>query len=175
MAITLVITGDKETNAKLAKLAGPDQKKAIRKASREALRPVLAQVKATAPRRTGALSRAAKIRAITRSRVRIGSMVTVTGTGKGFSGKAFYGGFIEYGWKSGRRVRNSDLKNADGTTLGGKKRRTEVQKAIAWYRDGLRNKIPGTQWMKKSADAKKEEALANYRYELDVFIADAVK
>jgi hypothetical protein len=169
MAITVVITGDAETNAKLAKLAGPDQKKAIRKASREALRPVLAQVKATAPRRTGALSRAATIRSMERSRSKLGSRVTVHGTGKGFSGKTFYGGFIEYGWKAGRRVRNSDLSLARGA-----KRNASAQ-AVAKHIDAKRRKIPGTEWMKKAAKAKQSEALANYRYELDVFIADAIK
>lgn len=154
-----VVTGCQELNRKLQELKGPKQKAAVRKASREALRPVAEQVKSTAPRRTGKLARQTKVRALTRSRSRVGSRVTVSGTGNSFKGKTFYGGFIEYGWKAGRRVRNADLGAARG------EKRTAAQKAEAQRRNNARKQIKGTEWMKKAAQAKRQMALGIYRAE----------
>lgn len=154
-----VVTGSDELNRKLQELKGPKQKAAIRKASREALRPVAEQVKSTAPKRTGRLARSAKVRSLTRSRSRVGSRVTVSGTGSNFKGKTFYGGFIEYGWKAGRRVRNADLGAARGA------KRTADQRAEAERRNNARRQIKGTEWMKKAAQAKRQMALGIYRAE----------
>jgi hypothetical protein len=155
----VVLTGSRELNEKLQQLRGPKQKVAIRKASREALKPVAEQVKSTAPKRTGKLARQTKVRALTRSRSKIGSRVTVSGTGNSFKGKTFYGGFIEYGWKAGRRVRNADLGAARGA------KRTASQKAEAERRNNSRKQIKGTEWMKKAAQAKRQMALGIYRAE----------
>ena len=154
-----VVTGSDALNRKLQELRGPKQKVAVRKASREALKPVADQVRATAPKRTGRLARSTKVRALTRSRSRIGSRVSVSGSGNSFKGKGFYGAFQEYGWKAGRRVRNADLGAARGA------KRTTSQKAEATRRNSARKQIKGTEWMKKAAQAKRPMALGIYRAE----------
>lgn len=103
MPQSVVLTGSDELNRKLARLKSKDAKKAIRKASRAALRPVLEAVKAKAPKRSGKLRRSLKIRALPRSRSRVGARVTTGGKARQFAGETFYGGFQEYGWKSGNR------------------------------------------------------------------------
>ena len=97
----VVLTGDKALNRMLRSLSGKDGKKAIRKATRPALKVVQAEAKALAPRATGALARAIRVRALPRSRRRVGARVTI-GAGE-FTGETFYGGFQEWGWKAGGR------------------------------------------------------------------------
>lgn len=98
---TMVLTGDKALNRKLKKLAGKEAKAVIRKATRPALKPVLQEARAEAPKRTGNLRKNIKIRALPRSRKFFGSRVT-SGAGKSEnSGDAFYGAFLEYGTKRG--------------------------------------------------------------------------
>lgn len=168
-AQVLVVTGTEELNAKLAKLAGKDAKAAIRKASRVALKPVAEAAKSNAPRKTGTLARSVKVKAITRSRSRVGSRVTTSGDGNAFSGETYYGGFQEYGWKAGRRTRDADL----GITRA--VRRNAAQKAEATRRNNARRSIAGTQFMKRAADAKKEIALQIYRTELARLIVELAK
>ncbi len=99
--LTMVTTGDESLNRALQRLQGPRQKKAVRKASREALKPLAAATKSAAPRLTGRLARAIKVRALPRSRVKIGTRVTI-GAGM-FKGETFYGGFVVYGHLTGKR------------------------------------------------------------------------
>lgn len=160
----IIVTGDAEINRKLAALAGPTAKAAIRKASRAALRPVAAAAKANAPRRTGLLSRSIKIRAMPRSRQRFGSMVTSSGSGRQFGGKTFYGAPQEYGWQAGRRVRNVDLGAAKGA------RRNASLRAEATRRNNSRRRIPGKEFMKRAADSKQSMALAIYKTETERWI-----
>lgn len=169
MAKAIVLTGSEELNRKLAALKGAQAKAAIRKASRTALRPIADAVKARAPRRTGALSRSVKVRALPRSRVRIGSRVTTSGTDRQFKGRTFYGGFQEYGWRAGRRVRNVDLGAAKGV------RRTKSQAAEAERRNNARKQIHGTEFMKLAANDKKQTALSIYRSETVKWINELSK
>lgn len=156
---SVVVTGSEELNRKLAQLRGPQAKAAIRKASRAALRPVLAAAKANAPRRTGQLAGAIKLRALKRSRVRVGSQVTASGSNNQFQGKTYYGGFQEYGWRVGRRAQNTDVGAAFGA------RRTAAQQKAIAKRNASRAKIEGTEFMARAARDKKELALQIYRTE----------
>ena len=169
MAKAAVVTGVPELDAKLKELKGPKAKEAVRKSTREALRPVADQVKATAPRRTGRLSRSVKVRSLKRSRVRVGSRVTVSGTASNFKGRGFYGGFIEFGWKAGRRVRNVDL----GLERGAK--RSAAHRATAEARNNSRKQVPATNWMKKAAQAKRQAALGIFRAETRRWIREFSK
>ncbi len=154
---TGVVTGIEELNAKLRQLRGPLAKKAIRKSSREALKPLAPKVARAAPQRTGRLSRATKVRALKRSRNKIGSRVTTSKSGRGFRGKAFYGWFIEKGWKTGRRLRNVDLGAARGV------RRNAAQLAAAEAHDRKRRSVPGKHYHRKTARNNRGQVLARYR------------
>ena len=96
MAAGVIITGDKALDRKLAglpdKLAKKLSKQATRKAAKEI---VLPRAKADAPVDTGELEDSLTVRAVKRSRRRIGHMVT-TRDGM-FQGDQFYGGFVEWG------------------------------------------------------------------------------
>ncbi len=164
--VTTVMTGDDELNRRLDALGGTKAKEMIRKASRPALKPVLSQARATVPSRTGAYKRSLKIRSIARSRAWVGSRVTTNGSGNLFKGKTFYGAFLEFGWKAGRRVRNSDLGIADGA------RRSTAQVKQAAKINGKRKQIPAKNYLKKAADATQQEAMANYRYLIKVGIEE---
>ena len=130
---TAVLTGDKQLNRVLRRLSGKDAKAAIRKGSRKALKPVLADARQLAPVRTGALRRSIKVRAIKRSRTRVGSRVT---TGKAtFTGPTFYGGFVEYGYTSrgGRTIAGVHFLEQAATRKQGQ--------AVRIYRDEIRRAI----------------------------------
>lgn len=95
------ITGDRALIAKFHRLARVDAKRVLRKATREASKVILPMARKLAPKRTGALRKAIRVRATKRSRVYIGARVVV---GKEwFTGEQFYGGFQEWGWRTGKR------------------------------------------------------------------------
>ncbi len=102
---TIVLTGTDELNRKLLELTSAQAKAAIRKAARPALKPTLTAARANAPVKSGALKRSIKIRSIARSRTRVGARVTTAASDNQFSGKTFYGAFLEWGWKTGARKR----------------------------------------------------------------------
>jgi HK97 gp10 family phage protein len=94
----LLVTGDKELDKKLAGLTLKLQKKLTRQATRKAAKEiVLPAARANAPVDTGELEESLKVRAIKRSRNRIGHMVTV-GDGLGV-GDTFYAAALELGTK----------------------------------------------------------------------------
>jgi hypothetical protein len=155
----VIVTGSEELNRKLADLKGSKAKQAIRKSSRTALRPVAEAAKSNAPRRSGRLAKSIKVRALERSRSRVGSRVTSSGSDNQFKGRTFYGGFQEYGWKAGRRAKNADVGAAAGA------RRTSSQKTAIAKRNNARRKIDGTEFLARAAKDKKELALQIYSAE----------
>ena len=140
---TLVLTGDKKLNRKLKRLAGPDARKVIRQASRVAIKPVRSAAKSQAPHDSGALRRAIRIRAIKRSRSKVGTRITIGE--KDFTGSTFYGGFQEWGWKTGKR---------------GSQNRTHIE---------------GKRFLKQAADSKRAMAIAIYRREIAKRITELAK
>ncbi len=89
----IVLTGSEDLNRKLAELKSPTAKALIRKASREALKPVAVGARELAPRKSGALRRSITVRALSRSRTRVGARVTTSAKHNVFKGKTYYGGF----------------------------------------------------------------------------------
>ena len=99
--VTLQLVGDRELIRKLEAIEKRHGKSAIRKGLRAGVKILTAEAKRTAPRRTGALAKAIKTRAGPRSRSSI-SVATRLGAGF-FKGETFYGGFQEFGWRTGKR------------------------------------------------------------------------
>jgi HK97 gp10 family phage protein len=92
---SFVITGIKEIDRALAELEKNTAKKVIRQAMRKACKPLKAQVEADAPRVTGTLASNVKIKAIKKSRTKMGIRVQIGA--KDYTGKTFYAAFVEYG------------------------------------------------------------------------------
>lgn len=94
----VIVTGDKELDRLLASLTPKLQKKLSRQATRKSAKDiVLPEAKARVPEDTGDLADSLVVRAVKRSRGKIGHMVT---TKDGFyKGDQFYGAFIEFGTK----------------------------------------------------------------------------
>jgi len=130
-----IITGDKKLNRALFRLEKTEAKKIVRKAAREALRPVLSQAKANAPEDTGRLVASLKIRALKRSRKRFGA--TVQTAAGNFQGETYYGGFQEWGWvaRSGNKI--------PGDRFMLRAAITERQPALRIYRRLISNGIIG--------------------------------
>ena len=99
----VIITGIKEIDRKLAKLPGRIQKKVARQSMRAGLKIVQAEMKSQIPVDTGLARSNVKVRALKRSRTRIGMEVRIKAAEglinqSGSSGKPFfYPAGIEYG------------------------------------------------------------------------------
>ncbi len=136
---TMVVTGDKALNRKLQRLRGPQQKKAVRQASREALKAHLLQpTRRAAPRRSGRLQRAVKVRALPRSRKALGARVTVGD--QSFQGETFYAGFVELGRKTGKRG-SSNRRQVPPNDFMRRTAKQKRQAVLADYRQRLKRNI----------------------------------
>lgn len=100
--ISVRLLGDKELRAVLAGLGGPKLKSALRKALRAGGKIVLALAKSRVPRDTGALARGLRLRALKRSRVRLGVRVMTPPREKlkiDPDAKGYYPAHVELGHK----------------------------------------------------------------------------
>lgn len=135
--ITYVITGDEAINRKLAKLTSKQAKSVFRKSARPALKPVLAEARSQAPTKTGTLRRSIKIKALKRSRSAIGLRITTGTDTSDFQGRAFYGGFQEYGWKVGSRNLGDNRTQVKGLHFMRNAARKKQAEAIRIYKSEL--------------------------------------
>lgn len=99
-SITLDLSGDKELIRKIEAI-GNQIKPIVNTVLRAAAAPILAQAKANAPARTGALRSSLKIRKATSRQGRI--RIIVSTSAGDFQGKQYYGAFVEYGHRVGSR------------------------------------------------------------------------
>lgn len=179
--ITVVLTNTESLNRKLAELTGRQAKEAIRKAARPALRPTLSAAKANAPKKTGRLQRSIRIRAISRSRIRVGMRVTTSKYDNQFSGRAFYSSFQEWGWKTGKRLSRvaaaeaaAFAAGADAASIRAKRkkdrRRTSSSLGERIRAPRARREITGKEFMKRAARSTKSQALKLYADGIQAYI-----
>ena len=106
------LTGDKELDKALALLPAAAEKKVVRPALRDGAKVALVWVKNYTPRESGALEQSLKVKAVPRSRTKIGSRIMI---GDGFfKGDQFYGPMQELGWRPGKRPSNRSNKKVPG-------------------------------------------------------------
>lgn len=98
--VVVEFRGLQEWGRQFSKLTG-NAKKALRNGLRAGAKITTAAARAVAPVRTGQLRRAIRTKAAKRSRRYIG-VKTMIGEGY-FKGETFYGAFVEFGWKTGKR------------------------------------------------------------------------
>jgi len=95
------IQGTRELAAVLRSIPENEARRAIRRGTRAGQKIIARAAARLAPKRTGALALSIRVRAMKRRRSRVGTVVV---TGKSlFEGETYYGGFQEFGWKTGRR------------------------------------------------------------------------
>lgn len=99
--VKYALTGKPRLDKALKMLTFAQAKGAIRTAARAAMKPMQRAVKDNAPVESGNLRRSIKVRALPRSRKRIGISVATNKRDPAFNGKSFYGGPTEHGWKVG--------------------------------------------------------------------------
>lgn len=98
--MTAQVTTIAQLNQVIAQVPHKIVRPAVRRACREALKPIQKRLKSELPRKTGTLRKAVKIRSIPRSRVRIGARIRIQ-IPKEKRGKKGYGYHVaqEFGWK----------------------------------------------------------------------------
>lgn len=100
--VDISLVGDEQVAAALGKLPGKVQKKLVRKAMRPPGKVILQKVKAATPVRHGVLRKSLKLRALKRSRFRMGMMIplpTRDALGISATARSYYPTALEYGWK----------------------------------------------------------------------------
>ena len=106
------LSGAKELDRKLQRLPAKAEKKVWRQGLRAGAKVVQSAVKARSPRRSGRMASSVKVRAMKRSRNRIGILVQ---SGKGFfKGDDFYAGFQELGFHIGSRKLGNKRRFVEG-------------------------------------------------------------
>jgi len=114
--ISMTIVGTEALAAVLKNIPEKEAKPAIRAGTRAGQKIIARATKRMAPRRTGRLVSAIKVKAMKRRRGRIG---TVTVLGEGFlKGDTFYGAFQEFGWYAGKRKGGRKSRQSSHETLG---------------------------------------------------------
>lgn len=115
------------------------EKRVWRKACRAAAKVILPRARANAPKQTGQLRKALRVRALKRSRVYVGARVTV-GADKWYTGDTFYAAFVEFGHKIGKRPSKNIIKS-------GRDKRQEV---------------PGKHYLEKAGEQSASAAVATF-------------
>lgn len=131
VALNVRIEGAREIEKALTEVTKGQGRAAIRKGCRAGAKIVQAAAKQTVPKKTGLLRKSIKVRAIKRTRTKIGVNVTTGKTASLFTGKTYYGAFQEWGWKVGKRPGKGSADN--------------------------RRKIPGKFFLKKAATSSAGE------------------
>lgn len=92
---------NQEVKENLSKLATRVRKKALTKALREGAKIVQGRARVGARKNSGILKASIKVRSAKMSRKKhiVGMMVITAASDPKFSGKTFYAGFREFGWK----------------------------------------------------------------------------
>jgi HK97 gp10 family phage protein len=139
------IDGMEQLEAQFKKLERTVAAKIMRRALREGAKPIAAQVAENAKIShddipdTGALAESITVRAGKRRKGRV-SFVVQTRAGD-FKGHTFYGGFLEYGWKTGKR---RDAFARRQKRIAGELRRQS--RAARAFGDGRGLGKKGTEW-----------------------------
>ena len=167
----ILLTGDKALDRNLEQLKASAARRIFGKAARAALQPIKNDAKRRAPRRTGRLATSIRVRALKRSRSRIGAKVTTGTAGSDFQGKTFYAAFLEYGYKIGKRstgVRHAQALRRRGklkrTEAFFKKRRARVEANAAKSLAGdKRREVPGLFFMRDAAESGRRSAAETFQ------------
>lgn len=151
------------------------QRKIIREEARSAGKMILAQTKANAPVKSGQLRRAIKLRALRKSRTRVGVTIIlgdrdVRSTRKrkqsatGVNQKdTYYGAFVEYGHRVGKRPRDVRSFRVKSIRL---RRRGQTQLADQFLEEANRRDprpfVEGRHFLKRAADSIGPTALNQF-------------
>ena len=121
--------------------------KILRRELRNAAKKLKPPARSATPVASGKLRRSVKVRAAKRSRKGIGVLVGYND--KPYSGDTFYGAFLEWGYRWGKR------KSAKTVLRESRRRRrlTDAQRAQVKAENDTRKKIPGKYMLTKVADA----------------------
>lgn len=155
----------------LKQFPGKVQRKILVQESRKAAKTyLLGQAKNAVPKQTGALRKSIKVRALKRSRVRVG--VRIGMAEKDFTGETFYGSFLEYGWRVGKRSAeqlraqsffSKAKKRGEASKLGRKRsKKIEAIHSETMRSEDKRRKIPAKYYLKKVVEQHGDNAQSGF-------------
>lgn len=135
--VSIKLFGDKKFTRKLDKLTKvaqqKDGKKLLRVATREVAKFMARPIKSNMQRKSGQSRRATRVRAMKRSRKRIGSQVV--NDEKWYQGDDYYYAFQEFGWNIGKRTA-SEARQQKGTRRAGRQTGDVLRSATRRFKEG---------------------------------------
>lgn len=158
--VRFIVLGDSILKEKLKGLTDSEAKNVIQRACRDAMKVVQKAAKAAAPKKTGALRRSIRVRAIKRSRVRIGARVTTSASDNMYTGKTFYGAFQEYGWTW--KPRKKTASDFVGPRRKGYRARPKAAEFV-----GPRRTNRGREYLKGAIDSTRTKAYEIFNAQID--------
>lgn len=175
VSATMTLDGFAELSADLKKIAGEELKNVVAGALKAGGERIESAARAKCPVDEGKL--VAQINATEALRyhdaivvyINAGKGVAAPGN-QGFAADAFYGKFVEYGHKVGRRARNKDLAKLLAFPLRGRKTRTKDQQAIIKFLDSQRPDVRAKPFMRPAFDEQKDKAAALLDDAVDAFL-----
>lgn len=160
---TIKLQGGKALEKKLKELPKGIRNKVIRQSLRAGAKIVHTETKAQAPVDSGLLKSALKVRAAKRSRKRIA--VNVQTKDGDYKGETFYGAFVTYGHRLGKRSASvnrsqkvlSEARRGRGTGRGGT-RTVNVLLAAQGLQGDTRKAVPANNFMERAFNTKSQQA-----------------
>ena len=135
------IEGAAKVRKQLESLGPRVAKNVLRQAIRPAAKLIQGTAKSLVDVDKGNLKKSIKVRSLKRSRTRVGMTIATSASDNLFKGKTFYGGFLEYGYRRGKRT--NEIKRAQ-----------KKKKSVA----DSRPEVPPRPFMKPAFDAKRDKA-----------------
>jgi len=149
------LSGFKQLERKLNELPKRIRRKVLSQSLRAGAKIIQAEAKARVPKDTGELRRSIKVRVgkvKNRGDVKI---IVITGAGD-FKGDQYYGAFVEYGYRRGKRSAGvASLQKAKSSTKDSGKK-AAIQAKLDKADD--RQMVPARPFMRPAFDTKKNEA-----------------
>lgn len=156
-APSIIITGVKELMEKLDQFEPKLRKKILRKTLRKAAKPVLATARRYVPVDTAALKKSLKVRALKRSRRHKHRVGIAVMTSEGwFKGDEYYGAFVEFGHRVGKRTRKVERL---------RRSRFAIARALAGLADS-RPRVEPKKYMHPAYELNKVTVMQVFREEL---------
>lgn len=153
----------------------------IRTGLRNAMRPLLAAAKELAPKDTGALAASLKLGSIKRNRSELGISVFTRGDltkskiARGFNpffGLYFYGSFVHWGHRFGKRGRNVDI----GWKFRKRAKKTQLaqKRADLAAHNARRPRFPGIPFLREAGEQVRDQVDAIFRESVARGVAEAL-
>lgn len=154
-ALTIRVEGLDDLKRKMALLVNRVRNKVVSQGLRAGAQPILQEALKRVPVKSGALRASLKIRVNPEKRRSEQSIAVLTGKGF-FRGETYYGGFVHFGHRIGRRSAGILRLQSSKSRARGRNAKLLIQKRIE--RIDTRKRVPAHPFLFQAYDARRDQA-----------------